>query len=114
MKGYWLNQTFNDLRLPDNRSAFVADRQAYLSRYPLTDAERQLVLDGDWPGAIEAGASVYTLTKVGATLGVSLLQMGAQMRGMSFEAFQEFLRDQNRRASEFALLPDRTDGGNGG
>jgi hypothetical protein len=43
-----------------------------------------------------------------------LLHIGAQMRGMSFEAFQEFLRDQNSRASEFALLPDGTDGGSRG
>jgi protocatechuate 4,5-dioxygenase alpha subunit len=110
MKGYWLNQAFNDLRIPANRSAFVADREEYLNRYPLTDAEKQLVRDGDWPGTIEAGASVYTLTKVGATVGVSLLHMGAQMRGVSFEAFQGFLREQNDRAAEYALLPDRTEG----
>ena len=114
MKGYWLNQAFNDLRIPANRSAFIADREEYLNRYPLTDDEKQLVRDGDWPGVIDAGASVYTLTKVGATTGVSLLQMGAQMRGQTMEEFQGFLKEQNSRVAAVALLPDRTDEDNHG
>ena len=105
MKGFWLNQAFNDLRHKENREAYSADREAYLARYPLTDAEKQLVRDGDWAGVIDAGASIYTMTKLGATIGVSLLHMGAEMRGQSFEEFQDFVRAQNERNATFALLP---------
>lgn len=110
MKGFWLNQAFNDLRRPDNREAYRADQEEYLARYPLTDEEKQLVRDGDWSGLIEAGASVYTLTKLGATIDVSLLQMGAQMRGQSLDDFLGFVRDQNERVAPFALVP-ASDGG---
>ena len=105
MKGFWLNQAFNDLRHAENREAYRADREAYLSRYPLTEGEEQLVRDGDWAGLIDAGASIYTMTKLGATIDVSLLHMGAQMRGQSFEEFQDFVREQNERNASFALLP---------
>lgn len=105
MRAFWLNQALNDLRHADNRAAFHADREEYLGRYPLSDTQKQLIRDGDWGGIIEAGASVYTLTKLGATIDVSLLQMGAQMRGQSPGEFLDFLRDQNKRAAAFALLP---------
>jgi protocatechuate 4,5-dioxygenase alpha chain len=105
MKGYWLNRAFNDLNDSDNRKALQEDVDAYLRRYPLSDEERRLVLAGDWQGCIDAGASVYTLTKWGAATGISLLAMGAQMRGMSLEAFQELLREQNDRSAVHALLP---------
>ena len=111
MRGFWLNQAFNDLRRAKCREAFLADREAYLDRYPLTDLQKQLIRDGDWAGVIEEGASVYTLTKLGATIDVSLLQMGAQMRGQSLGEFLDFLRDQNKRSAAFALLPDVTGGG---
>jgi len=110
MKGLWLNQALNDLRHATNREAYLEDCEAYLNRYPLTDVEKQLIRDGDWGGIIDAGASVYTLTKIGATIGVSLLEMGAQMRGQSMEEFNDFLRDQNQRATSFALVPDRNGG----
>lgn len=105
MNGYWLNMAFNDLRDPVNRDAYRADPEAYLERYPLHDAEKQLVRDQDWAGTVAAGASVYTMTKLGATIDVSLLHMGAQMRGQSFEEFLAFVNQQNREVAQFALLP---------
>ncbi len=106
MKGYWLNQAFNDLNQPACREALHADLDAYLARYPLTEEERRLVAAGDWQGCIDAGASVYTLTKLGAATGVSLLAMGAQMRGQSVEEFFAFLAEQNEAAAPYQLVPD--------
>ena len=73
VRGYWLNRAFNDLREPAARTEWLADLDGYLAKYPLTDEEKRAVTSGDWPGCIALGASVYTLTKVGATIGVSLL-----------------------------------------
>lgn len=113
MRGYWLNRAFNELRRPEARERWHADLDAYLEEFPLTEAERQLVRDGDWPGCLDAGASVYTLTKVGATTGISLLQMGAQMRGQTMEEFTAFLAEQNERMSEFEI-PFTVKGGTNG
>jgi protocatechuate 4,5-dioxygenase alpha chain len=105
VKGYWLNQAFNDLRHPEAREAFTADLNSYLDRYPLSQQEKDLVLHGDWGGCIGAGASVYTLTKVGATTGISLLAMGAAMRGMTPPEFSAFLKEQNEAAAPYAVFP---------
>jgi protocatechuate 4,5-dioxygenase alpha subunit len=106
VSGYWLNRAFNDLREPAARKAWLADLDSYLARYPLTDEEKHAVRSGDWPGCIALGASVYTLTKVGATIGMSLLEMGAQMRGQTMAEFVEFLKDQNVRMASYHLVPD--------
>jgi hypothetical protein len=105
MNGYWLNRAFHDLRFPSNRAAMQENLVEYLKRYPLSDDEIQLVVRGDWAGAVDAGASIYTLTKLGATLNVSLNAMGAQMRGESIEEFDAFLDEQNKRCASFAVTP---------
>jgi len=73
--GYWLNRAFNDLNTPECREA------------------------------LRAGASVYTLTKLGAATGVSLLAMGAQMRGQSVDEFFAFLAEQNEAGTAYQLVP---------
>lgn len=103
MKGYWLNRAFNALARPEARERWKADRSAYLDDFPLTPSERKLVLDGDWPGCLDAGASIYTLTKVGAATGESLLKMGASMRGETMEGFRAFLDTQNKNNEQYII-----------
>ncbi|MGH8893124.1 MAG: hypothetical protein ACRDWY_07430 [Actinomycetes bacterium] len=113
MTAYALNLMMYDLRRPENRAAAKADLDAYLNRYELTDPEKGLVTEGDWQGCVDAGASVYVLTKIGATLDVSLLEMGAQMRGGSLPDLHQFVREQNASVGVHALLPG-TGGGERG
>lgn len=113
MSAYGLNRMMYDLRSPENREALRADLEAYLDRYDITEPEKQLVRSGDWQGLVEAGASIYVLTKIGAALDVSLLQMGAQMRDQALPGFLDFLRQQNERVAAFALLPGSEGGGRG-
>lgn len=110
MSALGLNRAMYDLRLPERRLALKADPGSYLDGYDITEPEKQLVRDGDWQGLVEAGVSVYVLTKIGAVLDVSLLQMGARMRGQAFPEFLDFLRGQNERAARYALLPDEDEG----
>jgi len=55
----------------------------------LTEAEMDLVTKRDWKGLVAAGGNIYVLIKVGGAVGQNLLQMGAQMRGQSFEEFMQ-------------------------
>ena len=109
MIAYALNRALYDLREEANREAFKADRDAYLARYELSDEERSAVRELDWRRMNELGASVYVMTKLGAVVGVNLYQMGAHMRGLSFEQYLDFVREQEERAAPYALLPS---GGN--
>jgi len=72
---------------PANRDAFKRDEEAYLSRFHLTEAEKELVRNRDFAGMIEAGMNIYFMLKIGSVTGNSLYRMGAQMRGESYEAF---------------------------
>lgn len=112
MSAYALNRMMYDLRLPAARTAIQQDLERYLSGYDLTSAEQELVRRRDWQGLVEAGASVYVLTKIGAALDVSLLDMGAAMRGMTSAEFARFVARQNERVASYALAP--TTGGSDG
>lgn len=79
-RGSRVNRMMYDLRIPANREAFLKDREEYFDRYQLTSTERQLINDGNWSGLTEAGGNIYVMTKLGATLGVSLMAMGRQMQ----------------------------------
>lgn len=105
MSVYALNRLMYDLREPANRDAIRSDPEGYLDRYELTAEEKSLLRDRDWQGLVDAGASIYSMTKIGAALGVSLYQMGAGMRGMSEEEFWAFVAEQDERNRQYAILP---------
>jgi protocatechuate 4,5-dioxygenase, alpha chain len=105
---YEVSRLLYDLRNPANRDAVRADPQAYYRRYAIDDSTMRLLMNRDWQGLVDAGVTVYLLTKLGAALGVSLLEMGAAMRGMSNEEFRRFIEDQNKRNRPLALLPAET------
>lgn len=105
MSAYELNRMMYDLREPANRDVFTASLDLYLSRYDVTDAEKDLVRNHDWQGLVDAGVSIYVLTKIGAVLGISLYSMGATMRGVEMEDFWSYVREQNERNATHAVLP---------
>jgi protocatechuate 4,5-dioxygenase alpha chain len=86
-RGYRINKLAMSLTDEANRQAFKADERGYMRHFGLTDREMQLVETRDWNGLVEAGGSIYLLIKIGGTIGQNLLQMGAQMRGETLEAF---------------------------
>ena len=85
--GYRLNKLASSLTDPANRTAFLADEAAYTARFALDPTEQDLVRRRDWGTMIDHGASVYLILKIAGTVGQSLMQMGAQMRGQTSEAF---------------------------
>lgn len=105
MSAYEMNRLMYDLRRADNRDAIRENLDGYLDRYDITETEKQLIRDGEWQGLVEAGVSVYVLTKIGATLDVSLYEMGASMRGMSMNDFWKYIAEQNDQYRPYAILP---------
>jgi protocatechuate 4,5-dioxygenase alpha subunit len=105
---YEISRLLYGLRDPANREAVRTDPQAYYRRYAIDDRGMRLLMDRDWQGLVDAGVTVYLLTKLGAALGVSLLEMGAAMRGMSNEEFRRFIEEQNKRNRALAVLSGET------
>ena len=90
-RGYHLNQFCMSLMKADNRAAFKADERAYLDRWPMSEAQKQAVLDRDWNGMIALGGNIYFTAKIAATDGLSFQQVAAMMSGVSQAEYAEMM-----------------------
>lgn len=90
-RGYHLNMFCMSLLKLANREEFLADEEAYLKKFPMTNEQRQSVLDRDWLGMIKLGGNIYYTSKIGATLGHSFQYIAGEMCGMSQEDYAEMM-----------------------
>jgi protocatechuate 4,5-dioxygenase alpha chain len=89
--GFHLNQFCMSLMKGQNREAFKADPHAYLDGYPMTEAQKQAVLDRDWNAMIAQGGNIYFLAKIAATDGLSFQQVAAIMSGVTQPEYAEMM-----------------------
>jgi protocatechuate 4,5-dioxygenase alpha chain len=90
-QGYHLNQFAMSLMKPENRERWKADERAYLDEWPLTDEQKQAVLDRDYNRMLDLGGNIYFLSKVFSTDGKSFVQAVSTMTGMSVEDYQAMM-----------------------
>ena len=76
-RGRNINRFSLSLKNPDNRKSFLADPDAYMTRFNLSDAEKALVRARDWSGLLAAGGHLQAILKIAATLGQNLWHIGA-------------------------------------
>ena len=95
-KGYWLNQFCTSLMKPENRERFRSDERAYLDEWPMTEPQKQAVLDRDLNRCIALGGNIYFLARIGATDGKSFQQMAGSMTGMSEADYREMMVNGGR------------------
>ena len=90
-EGYHLNMFCMSLMKPENRAAFKGDERAYLSKWPMTEAQKQAILTRDWNGMLALGGNIYFTAKLGATDGLSFQQLAAKMTGSTQEAYAQMM-----------------------
>ena len=90
-RGYHLNMFCMALMKADNRAAFKAGERAFLGRYPMTEDQRQAVLDRDYNRMIALGGNIYFLAKIGATDGFSFQNLASKMTGMTEDAYRAMM-----------------------
>ena len=90
-KGYGLNQFCMSLMKAANRERFKADEAAYLAEWPMSDEQRQAVLDRDMNRCLALGGNVYFLVKIAATDGISVQQMVGRMTGMDEADYRDMM-----------------------
>lgn len=90
-KGYWLNQFCMTLMKPENRERFKTDERAYLDEWPMTEAQKQAVLNRDYNAALDEGGNIYFLAKVFFTDNISFLQAVGTITGMPAEEYQAMM-----------------------
>jgi len=95
-RGYWLNQFCVSLMKPENRQRFKADERAYLDEWPMSEDQKQAVIERDLNRCIALGGNIYFLARIGATDGRSFQQMAGSMTGMSEQEYRDMMLNGGR------------------
>jgi protocatechuate 4,5-dioxygenase alpha chain len=95
-QGYHVNQFAMSLMKPENREAWRADERAYLDRWPITEDQKQALLDRDYNRLLDLGGNIYFLAKVFSTDGLSFLQAVSTMTGMTVPEYQAMMNAGGR------------------
>ncbi|MBM68100.1 MAG: protocatechuate 4,5-dioxygenase subunit alpha [Haliea sp.] len=90
-QGFALNQFSLSLMKAPNRERFKADERAYLDEWPMTEEQKQAVLDRDYNRMMALGGNVYFLAKIFSTDGLSFQHAASTMTGMSPEEYRDMM-----------------------
>lgn len=94
MKGYALNKmcySFNDAR---NREEFLADEDAYCTKFGLNQEQRKAIKERSVLGCLHAGGNIYYLAKFTGMFHWNVQDVGAQQTGMTVDEFKAFIKSQ--------------------
>jgi protocatechuate 4,5-dioxygenase alpha chain len=105
-QGYELNQFCMSLMKPGNRERFKADERAYLDEWPMSEDQKQAVLDRDYNKMLDNGGNIYFLAKIFATDGLSYLQAVSTMTGMPIEDYQKMMISGGRSPDGWRSIKD--------
>jgi len=95
-QGYWLNQFAMSLMKEENRTRFLADENAYLDEWQLSDEAKQAVLARDYNAMIDEGGNIYFLSKLFSTDGKSFQFAAGSMTGMTQEEYAQMMINGGR------------------
>jgi protocatechuate 4,5-dioxygenase alpha chain len=80
--GYHLNAFLYSLMSAANRAEFLADERKYLMKFPMTEEQREAVMQRAWNRLLELGGVSYALAKLAFTDKKSYQFMASQMVGI--------------------------------
>jgi protocatechuate 4,5-dioxygenase alpha chain len=95
-QGYHLNMFCMSLMKAENRAAFKAHEAEYLRRFPMSEAQRQAVLQRDWNEMLRLGGNIYFLAKIFSTDGKSFQHVAAIMAGATQQDYAQMMLNGGR------------------
>ena len=87
-RGYALNRMCYSFNSAANREAFLADPEAYLRSYGLTEEQAAGVRSLQVLDMLAAGGNAYYLAKLAGIYGLDMQDIGAQQTGTTKEEFK--------------------------
>lgn len=109
-QGYHLNQFCMSLMKAANRERFKADQRVYLDEWPMSEAQKEAVLDRDYNRMIALGGNIYFLAKLFSTDGQSFEDAAASMTGLSREEYRQMMLKGGRSIEGNRYKGEKTDG----
>lgn len=95
-QGYHLNQFAMSLMKADNRERFKANERAYLDEWPMSEDQKQAVLDRDYNRMLSLGGNIYFLAKIFSTDGLSFQYAASTMTGMTEDEYKKMMLEGGR------------------
>ena len=94
--GYHLNQFCLSLMKAKNRERFKADQRTCLDEWPMTEEQKQAVLDRDYNRMIALGGNIYFLAKIFSSDGISFQAAASTMTGMTEREYAQMMINGGR------------------
>ena len=95
-QGYQLNKFLSSLVEADNRKTFKSDQAEYLTKFTMSEQQRDAVLKRDWPRMLELGGNIFCMTKLAILDGTPFQQVNAIMSGMSMKEYEDMMNAGGR------------------
>ncbi|MEN9888249.1 MAG: hypothetical protein RL559_286 [Pseudomonadota bacterium] len=95
-RAYRLNQCLASLREEKSRQAFLADAEAFMASFGLTEHECALMRQRDFTALQEYGACLLSLGSALDVMGLTLVEFGALARGQTAADFVAHKRAQSK------------------
>ena len=108
--GYHVNQFCMTLMKPENRERFLADERAYLDEWPMSEEQKQAVLQRDYNTLLKLGGNVYYFSKLFFTDKVSFQKAASMMTGMSEEEYIAMMVAGGRSPEGNRYVGEKDDG----
>ena len=109
-KGYHVNQFCMSLMKAENRERFKADERAYLDEWPMSEEQKQALLDRDLNRCLALGGNIYFLAKLGGVDGKSFQQLAGSMTGMTEEEYRDMMIKGGRTPEGNRYIGEKKDG----
>ncbi len=109
-RGYHLNQFCVSLMKAANRERFKADERAYLDEWPMSEEQKQAVLDRDYNRMLLQGGNIYFFAKIFSVDGVSFEQAAASMTGVTPAEYRQMMISGGRSPEGNRYKGERSDG----
>ena len=108
-QGYHLNAFLYSLMSAENRAEFLADQRKYLQKFPMTDAQRDAVVNRAWNTLLQLGAVSYALAKLAFTDKKSYQYMASQMVGIPESEYVKMMLAGGRSPEGWRSKSERND-----
>lgn len=99
-RGYQLNKMCFSFNSAENREAFLADPDAYMKKYNLTEEQTAAVKSLQVLDMLAAGGNAYYLAKLAGIYGLDMQDIGAQQTGVTKDEFKAMLVAWNEQSNE--------------
>jgi len=95
-QGYQLNKFLSSLVDAESRAAFKSDQAGYLTKFAMTEQQREAVVKRDWSAILNLGGNIFCMTKLAIVDGTPFQHVNAIMSGMSHKQYEDMMNSGGR------------------